>query len=276
MRVYPYTVHRSTFMTTRTESASASLLPALRSHLWFASCAPAFQQALLVLGRLHHLEAGETLFVRGDDDAGLCCVVAGAVRLGSINPRNGAQRLLMYLEPYHWFGEVTVIDRQPRAQDAVADLDSIVLVVPRSRLEPWLDAHPAHWRDLSRLACSKLRLMLAAAEDHATLPVEQQLARRLVLAVSNFGQTTPAHWRRRVRLPQEYLASMLGVSRQTVNKALRALEREGLLRLGYAELEIVDLAGLVARAGDLEMDALTAGFAELAVPTALPGGEALR
>ncbi len=249
-------------MLTRSDPAPASLLPALRSHLWFASCAIEFQHALLALGRMRRLEAGESLFVRGGADDGLCCVVAGAIRLGSVNPRTGAHRLLLYLEPYQWFGEVALIDRHPRAQDAVSDLDSLVLVVPRARLEPWLDAHPVHWRDLSRLACGRLRMMVSATEDQASLPIEQQLARRLVLSVSNAGQCAPAHWRRRVRLPQEHLASMLGVSRQTVNKALRVLAGEGLLSLGYGELEVTDLDGLLARAGELELQAFAAGAVE--------------
>ena len=69
---------------------------------------------------------------------------------------------------------------------------------------------------------------------------------------SNFGQSTHPTVRKRVRLPQDYLARMLGVSRQTVNKALRAMERDGVLALHYAEIEIVDFLGLVQRAGNIE------------------------
>jgi CRP/FNR family cyclic AMP-dependent transcriptional regulator len=54
-----------------------------------------------------------------------------------------------------------------------------------------------------------------------------------------------------VRLPQEYLARMMGVSRQTVNKALRVLARDQVLALHYAEIEILDMAALVGRAGRL-------------------------
>jgi CRP/FNR family cyclic AMP-dependent transcriptional regulator len=239
-------------MARRTEPTPASLLPALQTHLWFASCPADFQQALVERSRLWHVRSGETLFARGESQDSLCCVVAGALKLGSVNPKDGTHRLTLYVEPYQWFGEISVIDSLPRSQDAIADMDSTVLVVSGMQLQDWLAAHPQHWRDLARLACGKLRMVLTAVEDNATLSTEQQLARRLLFSATNFGQSTVPTVRKRVRLPQEYLARMMGVSRQTINKALRALERERVLALHYAEIEIVDLAALVMKAGPID------------------------
>ena len=239
-------------MDRRIDSSPQALLPALQSHLWFASCPTELQRALVDRGRIRHLKAGESLFTRGDVQDGLCCVLAGSLLLGSTSPRDGAYRLTLYVEPYHWFGEVALLDNLPRSQDAVAGTDSTVLVVSRTQIEPWLNDHPHYWRDLARLACSKMRLMLTALEDNATLPIDQQLARRLLFSATNFGQATADKVRRRVRVPQEVLARMLGVSRQTINKALRKLENAGVLALHYAEIEIVDLLALARRAGPVD------------------------
>lgn len=239
-------------MKPRSEPTPASLLPALQTHLWFASCPAAFQEALVARSRLVYLQAGESLFSRGGPPEALCCVVAGALRLGSVNPVDGSPRLMLYAEPYHWFGEIALIDQLPRSQDAVADIASTVLVVSRPLLDAWLDLHPQHWRDLARLACGKLRLLLTALEDNASLSLEQQLARRLLFSVTNFGQATQGAARRHVRLPQAYLARMLGVSRQTINKLLRAMERERVLALRYAEIEILDIAALLSKAGSID------------------------
>ncbi len=239
-------------MQRRLDSSTLALLPALQSHLWFASCPIEMQHALVERGRLRHLKSGESLFARGDVQDGLCCVIAGALMIGSTSPHDGSHRLMLYVEPYHWFGEIALLDKLPRPQDAIAGTDSTVLVVSRALLEPWLDANPQYWRDLARLACSKMRLMLSALEDTATLPIDQQLARRLLFSATNFGQATAATIKRRVRVPQEYLAKMLGVSRQTVNKALRKLECEQVLALHYAEIEIIDLEALARRAGPID------------------------
>ncbi len=239
-------------MARRTESTPQSLLPALQTQMWFASCDSDFQHALVERSRLWHIKAGDYLFTQGEQRESLCCVVAGALKLGSTDPVDGSLKLTLYAEPYTWFGEVSAIDGLPRSQDAVADVDSTVLVVTGSALNEWLEAHPKNWRDLARLACGKLRMVLTALEDAATLSTEQRLARRLLMSATNFGQSTQPTLKRRVRLPQDYLARMLGVSRQTVNKVLRTMERDGVLALHYAEIEIVDFLGLLQRSGSLE------------------------
>jgi CRP-like cAMP-binding protein len=52
----------------------------------------------------------------------------------------------------------------------------------------------------------------------------------------------------RVELPQRTLAAMLGVARPSLNKVLKDLERDGLIRIGYAAIEVLDHARLTRRA----------------------------
>lgn len=179
--------------------APPSLRAALASDEWFSTCAPALQTELLRLARMRHLNPDESLFARGGEADGLCCVVAGALRIGALDAQ-GDSTLLAYLEPYQWFGEISLIDGRPRTHDAVADGPTQVLVVPREPLLAWLGEHPAMWRELARLACRKLRVLFVAVEE---------------------------------------LAQMLGVSRQSINKTLKALEAGGRLRLHYGEIELL-------------------------------------
>lgn len=216
------------------------LRAALATDPWFAGCPIELQHALVERSRLVSLVHGERLFGRGELADGLCCVSAGALRVGALQP-DGSESLLAYVEPYQWFGEISMLDGQPRTHDAVADGDATVLVVPQAALYAWLAEHPAHWRELGRLACAKLRLVFTVLEDIAHLPLERRLAKRLLLVARGYGAREP---RRHLRLPQEQLALMLGVSRQSANKALRALEAQGLVRLAYGTVELVDPAAL--------------------------------
>lgn len=230
-----------------TTTATEALQAALRTDAWFGACAPALQQALLRLGRAGQLAAGERLFTRGASAEGLCCVTAGALRVGALQP-DGSETLLGYVEPYQWFGEISLLDGLPRTHDAVADADTTVWQVPQAPLRAWLDANPAHWQDVARLACAKLRIAFTMLEDIAHLPLEQRLAKRLWWVAHGNG-TRPDAPRRQLRLPQEQLALMLGVSRQSANKALRALEDKGVLKLRYGAIELVDVATLARAAG---------------------------
>jgi CRP/FNR family transcriptional regulator, cAMP and macrophage regulator len=52
----------------------------------------------------------------------------------------------------------------------------------------------------------------------------------------------------RVELPQLTLAAMLGVARPSLNKVLKDLERDGLIKISYGTIEVLDRARLTARA----------------------------
>lgn len=217
----------------------AGLNVALRSDPWFATISPALQAQLLQLAVPLELAAGERLFARGEAAHGLCCVIAGALRAGAIQA-DGRETLLAWVQPYQWFGEISLIDGQPRTHDAVADGPTRLLVVPQRTLSPWLDAHPAGWRDLARLACAKLRLVFTLIEDIAHLGLEQRVAKRLWLTVQTQAGRTM------MRLPQEQLALLVGGSRQSVNQALRGFAARGLVRLHYGRIEVLDADGLRA------------------------------
>jgi len=47
----------------------------------------------------------------------------------------------------------------------------------------------------------------------------------------------------RVELPQRTLAAMLGVARPSLNKVLKDLERDGLIKISYSAIEIPDPQG---------------------------------
>lgn len=218
-------------------SAPMTLQAALQSDDWFASCPPPLQQALLSMAVVRRLEAGEALFTRGSPASGMYCMIAGAVHIGA-HDSDGRAAVLAYLEPYQWFGEISVIDGQPRTHDAIADLPGEVLVIPGAGLEQWLESHPQYWRDVARLTCRKLRVSFAVLEELAQLPLEERVLRRLRLLAQGYGSRDIA--RQRIRVGQEVLARMLGISRQSVNQALRQLAAKGLVRLHYGEIELLD------------------------------------
>ena len=92
----------------------------------------------------------------------------------------------------------------------------------------------------------ELRLAFDAIEEAALLPAAQRVARRLLLMAGGYGE--PGTLRRMLKVPQEDLAMMLALSRQTINQILKQVEMKGALRLRYAEIEIVDGDQLAALA----------------------------
>lgn len=149
----------------------------------------------------------------------------------------------MLMEPPLWFGEISLLDGQPRTHDAVAEEETLLAHVPREAIEAILAAEPIYWRHVGVLVAAKLRVALGVIEDTASLPIAIRLARRLVMAAERYGD-----WHGRsskvLDLKQDQLATMLSTSRQTVNQLLKDLEARGLVRIAYGNVEILDLDGL--------------------------------
>jgi CRP-like cAMP-binding protein len=222
-------------------------LSALQSGRWFAQLPTDFSEALIRMGRVRQLAAGQSLFLRGDPPCGLYAVLRGALSVSGTGGRADDARsaLLTRLEPPQWFGEISVFDGNVRSHDAVVAEACTLLHVPHDALLDWLRIHPEHWHALALLMADKLRTAFIALEDAALLPAPQRLARRLVMMAEGYGQWNADGLTRRViALSQEQLSQMLSISRQTTNQILKDLEARQLVRVQRGEVEITDLQGL--------------------------------
>jgi len=164
-------------------------------------------------------------------------VLGGVVRIGAAS-ESGKEALLAVIEPVNWFGEIALFDNRPRTHDAYAERDTELFHVTRAALVGLLERTPAHWHAFGLLLTQKLRLAFDAIEEAALLPAAQRVARRLLLMAGGYGEGETM--RRVINVPQEDLAMMLALSRQTINQVLKQFETQGAVKLGYAEIQIVD------------------------------------
>lgn len=215
----------------------------LMSGQWFSHLPVSFQDSLLAAARLRRLSSGQLLFKRGDPPCGLYAVLEGSVRIGAVSEQ-GKEALLSLVEPPHWFGEICLFDGQPRTHDAFGVGQCVLLHIPQSVLLKLLDEQPVYWRHLALLMSHKLRLTFINLEQLSLMPAQARLAHRLLMIATGYGEIDPP--RRVLQLPQEQLASMLSLSRQTTNQILKELQAQGILGLSYGEIEILDVGKLRA------------------------------
>lgn len=213
----------------------------LASGHWFSQLPVPFQHSLLAHARVRSLAAGHYLFKRGDPPCGLYAVLDGSLRVSAVNEQ-GKEAILSLVESPYWFGEICLFDGLPRTHDACAVGPCTLLQVPQPALLGILDDAPQYWRDLALLMSHKLRLSFIGLEQLSLMPAPVRLAHRLLMIVEGYGDTE--HAKRVLQLPQEDLAAMLNLSRQTTNALLKDLQAEGVVRLGYGEIEILDVPRL--------------------------------
>jgi CRP/FNR family cyclic AMP-dependent transcriptional regulator len=215
--------------------------PRLMRGQWFSHLPVSLQDSLLAAARVRRLSPGQRLFQRGDPPCGLYAVLEGAVRIGAVSEQ-GKEALLSLVEPPHWFGEICLFDGQPRTHDALGLGQCTLLHISQTTLLALLDEQPVHWRHLALLMSQKLRLSFIHLEQLSLMPAQARLAHRLLMIAEGYGELDEP--RRVLQLPQEQLASMLSLSRQTTNQILKELQGQGILKLGYGEIEILDAGRL--------------------------------
>ncbi|MGY2375118.1 Crp/Fnr family transcriptional regulator [Pseudomonas sp. SDO524_S393] len=216
-------------------------LPRLATGYWFSHLPVPFQHSLLASARLRQLTAGQYLFKRGDPPCGLYAVLDGTLRISAVNEQ-GKEAVLSLVELPYWFGEICLFDGLPRTHDACAVGPCTLLQVPQQAMLKLLDETPRYWRDLALLMSQKLRLSFIGLEQLSLMPASVRLAHRLLMISEGYGDMERS--RKVLQLPQEDLAAMLSLSRQTTNALLKDLQAQGIVRLGYGEIEVLDVQRL--------------------------------
>lgn len=213
--------------------------PALAGNPWFASL-PAPERRLLVARCERRLLApGEMLFRQGDavPAAGGCFygLAQGHIKVSSLRP-DGREAILAVLEAGNWFGEISLIDRQPRTHDATAVGPAEVLALPRAAFDA-LMKRSGFALGICRLLAARTRALYGMVEDATLRSTRARVARRLLL-LAHGDASLQAATRATVPVSQEALAMMLGITRQTLSKELKGLVAAGAISLGYGRIEI--------------------------------------
>jgi len=217
----------------------------IESGPFFASLSGPLREDILSRTTLRRYEDGAPIGVRGRPAEEWMGVARGAVRVSSVS-LSGKQVSLTYVEPGAWFGDIALIDGQPRTHDGDAHGPTSLLGVRKVDFLDLLDRHRELSDALLRLNCRRLRLMFNLIEDLNTRPLAARLAKQLLILAKSYGVSQGEEIRIKLQLAQEDLAQLLGASRQRVNQELKALERDGVLRVEPTRLVVLSREKLLA------------------------------
>ena len=216
-------------------------LGVLRQANWLKAYPIELAERLLAEGRLVHLNAGEWAQSEGDDRSGLYVVMEGVLHTYCSAP---GDRLVMIglAEAGAVLGHATRFSGGPRLVTAVCVEPCVLLEISEAALERVAESQADIWRAIADFTYANMRSVLRMAADAISLPPRQHIVARL-LAAAAVGDSAEIPV---VRISQDLLGEMIGVTRKTVNHHLSKLERDGLLKLGYGRIELLDLERLRA------------------------------
>ncbi|MFG0705435.1 Crp/Fnr family transcriptional regulator [Acinetobacter sp. TYF_19] len=214
----------------------------LLNNNWFAKLPQAYQQYIVQHAKYIDVAKDQAVFRSGDLFDGIYAVLNGAIRLGHVDIE-GKEAVAAIAEPIMWFGEISLIDQQPRSHDAIAIQKSTLLHLPKRDVEEFIQATPEFWFHIAQLASQKLRLAFLELIAIQSQNISQRLAQRLLFILSGYGNHISIT-NDEIHLSQEQLAQMLMCSRQTINQELQNLEKQGILAIAFKKIKILDPAKL--------------------------------
>jgi CRP/FNR family cyclic AMP-dependent transcriptional regulator len=184
--------------------------------------------------------ANEHIFMRGDRFDYWTGIVTGLARM-SIVSRGGKATTFTGMTAGAWFGEGSVLKGEPRRYDVVALRDTRLAMMDRATFM-WLFENSVGFnRVLVTQLNERLGQFIGLLEYGRTLDATARLARSVAgLFNPILYPNTTLH----LEITQEEIGALSGLSRQNANQCLKTLEREGLLRLDYGGVTILDLERL--------------------------------
>ena len=229
----------------RRPRAGSAELTLLRGHPVFGALEPGQLEQLVSYARTRRVPAGTTLFSKGDPGTELFAVSAGTVKI-SVPAPDGREAMFNLLHPGEIFGEIALLDGRPRTADAMAMTDCELTVIERRDFLAFVHSEPNVALQLIALLCERLRIASEHYEEVVFLDLPTRLA-RILLQLAD--QTEAGAAEPKLKITQREISQMLGSTRESVNKQLRAWSKRGVIALERGGIVVYRLATLAAIAG---------------------------
>lgn len=183
---------------------------------------------------------GDIIFSKGDPGLTLYIIVSGMVKI-ALPSEDGGEALLAILVPGEFFGELSLFDGQPRSASAVAMAPTETVVLHREEFLSFIKEHPSVVLPILSVLSTRLRGADDVISDCVFLDIPARVAKKLVELSETFGHDVEDGVEIDLRLRQQELASMVGTTRESVNRALSLLESSGAIRLDRQKITVLKL-----------------------------------
>ena len=208
-----------------------------RSKLWYLKNINLFhgmseEQMRMVEQRtvMREVRRREVLYLPGDAGDRIYLLKRGVVKISALQ-EDGREVLLALLRKGEVFGEEAVLDDSPRDHVAEAYEDALVCIITRQDFMDMLRSHPELVFKVTKLIGLRLKTFRTRVEHLLFKGASQRLASTLLELAHEHGISDAQGVLVPLRLNQQDLANLIGVTRESVNLALSDFRRRGLVIL---------------------------------------------
>ncbi len=195
--------------------------------------------------RIREFPKNSTVFLPSDQSDGVFLLGRGRVRICS-NTADGKQAILAFIDPGEVFGELALIDGGDREERAEAAVDSTVILLPGAELRQLLEESSSLSLGVTKLIGLRRKRIERRLRNLLFRSNRDRLGHLLLELTEQYGSSTEDGVHLDIRLSHQELASIIGVTRETVTTLLGEMQHEGVLRISRQKIVIRDLRRLAA------------------------------
>ena len=188
-------------------------------------------------------EADTVLFREGDEGEALYILSRGMVKLSKVD-LEGHEKTLAILKTPEFFGEMALLSDARRSATAVTINQTEVLMMFEDDFQKLLVGYPTISLNVTTTLTNRLGGMNDEAQVLSYKDAQGRVAYVLLRLHHNGLVEFTEDGRTLVRLTHQDLASLAGTSRETVTRALKTLEGEGVISTRPREVYLDDPEGL--------------------------------
>ena len=191
---------------------------------------------------------GTRIFEKGDPGTSLFAVLRGTVKISN-QSADGKDAVLNMIPAGGIFGEIALLDGQPRTADAFAVSECELMQIDRRDFVPLVTQNPEIALKLIEILCGRIRRTSEQVEDMTFLDRPGRLAKTLLWLSAQSGASPT----RKISITQREIGQIIGMSRESTNKQLREWEDKKWVKLERGGVVVLDprpLTQLVEAGGD--------------------------
>ncbi len=187
-----------------------------------------------------HFNPGAIIFHEGDPGQVLYLIKSGQIRIFVSGLDGSETSVILIGRPGDIFGELAVIDGLARSATAVALTGTVLYTFSREDFRQHMKFCPQLALNFMKELTLRVRYNTRQVDSFASLDVPQRLARKLMELSNNYGLVEGNGVCINLTLTQSHLASLIGATRESINKSLGDFRRQGWISMNRGKLIILD------------------------------------
>lgn len=172
---------------------------------------------------------GDHIFSEADEGDKFYIVYEGRVKIYKISI-NGQVKAFDYLQKGDFFGEMALLDKNPRSANALAMQDSHLLIIRHNDFQKFLINQPGILITITRTLCQRLRKADQEIEMFSFKKVKDRLISCLIYLAEKYGEETEDGIKVSMVFTHQDLSEFVGTAREVVTRLLKELKEENLVR----------------------------------------------